>query len=308
MKFILVSDVHLLRQNPVARKDNLVENQFKKFEFILQQARIQKADILCAADFCDIPRSWVLLPRIISLLKDYEDVRLHTVFGQHDTYLYSEETRDRTTLGVLEKAGLVTVLDSSPLQITGEDRCVTLYGCSFGADVPVPVVSSRSTMFNVLVIHASISDRSLYPGQEPTMAKKFLESNKNFDLIVCGDIHRSFMVKAGKRFLFDVGPMLRREATQYNFSHVPHVVFFDTEKLTYEEIEIPHKPADEVLDRSHIDRVVESKDILEGFVSEIESEDTEKVSFEEILWSLVKANKGSKSVEKVLSETMEERS
>jgi len=62
MKFALLSDLHLLWQNPVARLDNLVEVQFDKLSHVLGWCGNNDAILLQAGDFNDRPRSWMGLP------------------------------------------------------------------------------------------------------------------------------------------------------------------------------------------------------------------------------------------------------
>lgn len=301
MKLILVSDLHLVHKNPQARTDDLVETQFKKFEFILKFARRNKAALLVAGDFFNIPRSWMLLPRVIGVLK-YYDVPVYAVYGQHDTYLYSEETRERTNLGVLAKARLVKVLDDVPV---GEDDAL-LYGCSFGSEIPAAEV--RKDLCRVLVIHAPISNRAVYPGQKFTMGDKFLKDHPEFDLVICGDIHIQFEERFKGRFIFNTGPVVRKEATEYNFMHKPSLVLFDTETREYEWVEIPHAVAESVLDRSHIDRAEEISSILDGFVKALPGEsEVQEVGFNENLLAFIRANKIERPVVDLISEIMEER-
>ena len=118
MKLLLLSDLHLLWKNPVARKDNLPDIQFEKLEFVLDYAQEKDCIILQAGDMFDRPRSYHLLSQVMDIIGSYE-VPIYCVYGQHDTYLYSKETRYATNLGILERSGLVHILNDKGQLING---------------------------------------------------------------------------------------------------------------------------------------------------------------------------------------------
>jgi DNA repair exonuclease SbcCD nuclease subunit len=298
MKFILVSDVHLLSKNPVARIDNLVEAQVAKLECVLRLAEQEQMVILQAGDLFDKPRSWTTLEIATRLLRRYNAIMMN-VYGQHDTYMYSDETRGRTSLGVLANAGLIHLLCDTPWN---PEAGVSVYGANYGHYLPAP---ERST-FNVGVIHAGISDAPLWPGHEYTHADKYLAANYGYDLILCGDIHRKFEVWDGGRLLVNTGPMLRKEASEYNMGHMPQVAIFDTVTRKLEWVSLPAEPARAVLSREHIERRDDAEDLLDEFVAKIKSDTKEKsgVSFIENLWKFVSDNEIDKDVVDVLARTV----
>ena len=313
MKFILVSDFHLLSKTPVSREDNLVETQFDKLRFILGVAKEEGAVILQAGDFCDAPRSWYLLPELTDILKEY-GVPIYCVFGQHDTYMYNEETRGRTTLGVLQKAGLLTVLDPViPIVLNnpvGGDSDISVYGASFGTNLGrVP-----SKGFTVGVAHVSVSDRPLYPNHVYTDAKKYLDQNPEYDLILVADCHRRFEASDEKgRVLINTGPILRKEANEYNLTHMPKVVLFDTEKPMYKWIDVPAEAPQLVLNRDHLERASESKSMLDEFVQNIKDQQ-EKIGSQEYrgtfldnLWKFTQENEVEKEALTILAKITEKK-
>lgn len=302
MKFVCLSDMHLLSENPQARLDNLVETQFLKLEEMLRYASKENAVILQAGDWNDKPRSWMLLPRVIDLLKKY-NVKIYCVRGQHDDYMYAEETRDRTNFGILEKIGLITPLGSTPITVDGVD----LYGANFGQELP----QIKRKRLTVGVIHASISDALLWPGHQVTLAKKYLKDHSEYDLILVGDIHRRFSESIKEpdgrhRTIVNTGPMIRKEATEYNFgAYLPNVFVWEP-GADFEEFWMPFEtalPAAKVLSRDHIIKQEEADSILDEFVDSIKStsETVVGVSFMENLLSFSKENKIDQSVMNVIA-------
>ncbi|MDD5053477.1 MAG: metallophosphoesterase family protein [Sulfuricurvum sp.] len=300
MKLILCSDWHLVYQNPIGRKDDLTKVQFDKLAFVLKKADELDAPILQAGDFFDKPRSWSLLSHVMDRLKTC-GASVYTVYGQHDTYLYSEETRDKTNLGILAKAGLVEIADDKSVYIGG--NCY-LQGCSFGGEIPKPDMEG----LNILIIHAPISDAPAYPGCVYTAAKKFLSLHSGYDLILCGDIHRTFVERIGNMTILNLGPMLRKEATEYNFQHEPKIVIFDTETRELEWVTIPHQPSEEVLSRDHIEIQSEAEGKLQNFIDMMkQDEQLQGVSFQDNLYEFIRTNGIDKEVVDYLSGLMEEK-
>lgn len=310
MKLVLLSDTHLDVVNPVARLDDVGETGKRKMGFVLQWAGEHGARILHAGDFSVKPRSWKLLAETMDLFGQH-DVPFSTVFGQHDTYMYSEETRDATTLGILAKAGYVHILGPKPLilgyetTLNAEEKSKTaVYGCHYGQDIPD--AKGTDDFFNILIIHAPIAAESPYHTAEYLDAGKFLRDHKLYDLILCGDIHQKFHLtrKAGgfTRHIVNTGPMIRREATLYNYQHHPGFYVWDTETEELSWVEIPHEPAERVLTRDHLEFKQEAEAVLDEFIQSVKTDAVAQgVSFMDNLRTFLKTNKVEMGVVNVLA-------
>lgn len=299
----MFSDGHLSWEQPIGRLDDIKKTQFRKLKFAWDWANKNNAIILTAGDFFDKPRSWYLLPEVINFLKKYPYVPVYTIFGQHDTYMYHEETRKNTSLGVLESFGLVQILGAEPKTFDYE---VALYGASFGQDVPTVV---DKNVYNILVIHANIYTGPLWPGHKFTRASSFLSrfGGKDFDIVLCGDIHRKFLYQTKKRMILNVGPLMRREANEYNFIHKPCFGVLDIDDFSFELIEIPHESAEKVLTRRHLVDPESDGKILSEFYDVILSESDDPDSEVDVVKNIqewVKENKVEKAVVKILDEVM----
>lgn len=297
MNLILLSDTHILWDQPISRIDNIRKTQFEKWEFILQYSKDTNSTLLEAGDFFQKPRSWNLLPEIIGWFKKYQ-IPIYCVIGQHDQYMRDFQNISTTNLGVLAKAGLVKILDESAYY----DFDIALYGASYGQEIPE---IKNKDCFNILVIHAPIASKALYPNQQYMDALTFLKENP-FNLIVAGDIHQKYMFEYEGRYICNSGPLLRKEATEYNFTHKPGFWTFDTNKKeTPKFVEVPHQPAEEILSRTHLDYEKESESVLNEFISSIsETKIEEGVSFVDNLWRFVKENNIEKPVVDLLSEVI----
>ncbi|RLC88846.1 MAG: hypothetical protein DRJ03_00995 [Chloroflexi bacterium] len=288
MNIIFFSDGHGTLTNAVARTDEVGQTFFRKLGYIFKKARETESIIVTAGDLGDKPREWYFLSEFARFLRKNKDVKLYTIYGQHDAYLYNESTKHATTLGVLARLRMLTILNDQPFRPADN---IAIYGSSWGAEIPEAVDEpyyANGSVFNVLMIHKDISNAPLWPGHEYTQAKTFLRRQDTFDGIVCGDIHRSFyyMDSVG-RWITNTGPLMRLEASEYNFEHEPFVYRFDTEARSLHKIRIPHAPAEEILSREHIEIQTTTTQMLEEFVQTIETDSVEHVNIYENLLTLL---------------------
>ena len=302
MKLLLLSDCHLSAETPISRTDDLCKTQMNKLKFIFDYVEENEInEIVQAGDLFHSPRSWYLLEEFIDLYNKYDNLNISNVYGQHDTYSASIENRGATNLGILHRSEIITLLDHNPLYLD-DNTCV--YGASWNDEVPEP---EDLDLCNILVIHEGIGTEDLYPGQNRLNANNFLRKHK-FDLILCGDIHQSFSItdKNG-RSIVNTGPLLRREATEYNFTHKPNFIVYDTKTKGLETVYIPCEPAEKILNRDHIEINKERKEILSDFTKEILDSYKKSSDFDENLKSFLNENKKeiSNNVLKIISKYME---
>jgi len=254
-RYVALADLHLLYNNPVCRLDNLVDVQWEKLTYVFEYATKQKANILIAGDIHVTSNSYSLLNQLISFLRIYSQrgVNVFAVYGQHDM---KYRNPDDTNLQILINSGYIQLLGEKPIEIpSGLSRLVChhrLWGASWNGPIPNPGENQIPT--DILVIHDSISPAKIYPGQQNTDAKKFLIDHPEFDIVVCGDIHRTFIEEYRGRTIVNPGPLLRREADEYNLIHKPGFFYFDLERSDVEFVQVPHSPASQVITRQHIDK------------------------------------------------------
>ena len=230
MKFLLCSDVHLDGKCPANRTDNFFETQTRKIKELIHIS-LDCTAILQAGDLTNGP---LVGNEVVSMLLTnlrQTGASLYTVLGQHDMLFRSRENLFYTALGVMNSANLVHILGDIPVVYNDE---VYIYGCSWGDPVPVP---PKGNGHSILVIHASIGDKKLFPTMEMIQAKKFLIENK-FDLILTGDYHYPFHIKVKnkitgrERQIVNTGVLIRRKIDEKDI--IPRVGIYDTETRSIE--------------------------------------------------------------------------
>lgn len=299
MKLLLLSDIHASSKNSAGRKDSVLDAFKEKFSFVLKYARDNQCVILQAGDFLDKSRDWHILYLMIRLLRKYK-IRLFSIFGQHDTYMRGSTP---TTMSVLSSLGLVEILNKNPIKI----KDVHLYGRSWDSVIPVP----KKDGINILVIHASITTKGLFPGHDFTAVQHFLKKNKGWDLILVGDIHIQSIYN-GDTIVVNTGPMLRLASTQYNLTHHPCFFIYDTEIHSLKQVEIPHKPAKEVLTRDHLNKIkrrentLSEKSLAKFAELMIKKQQRPLLTLKQLLWKIMKKRNTDKRTQDLLLGIMSE--
>lgn len=297
----MFSDIGLQANTPIARTDDYFKTQFDKLEFVLAWCKKEEAILLQAGDWHESPRGYYVLERETELLREY-NVPIYCVYGNHDQYLRNDGVP--TNLSQLVKNGLVTILGGPPIKVLPlvDDYNICLYGVSYNQNLPEIETSGD---FNILVIHADIANEAAYPGHEYSGAKTFLRLHKEFDIILCGHIHRYFIVESKDgRVILNSGPMLREDATKYNFDHKPQFIVYDTEKQNFDWVEIPHAPAEEVLSREHLETQKQVDNMMSEFVAGMETEFEAGTDFFENLQLFIQENDISDEVQSKMNKIM----
>jgi len=299
MKILLLSDLHLVVDNPVARLDDLTETQWDKLDWVYEYAKKNGVElVLQAGDLTHTKRSWSLLNRLTDFFSFYDDIPTWIVKGQHDSYFHDLDN-NKTTTGILLSARLLTLLDKNGWSSKG----VTVYGASYGEEVPFDL---RASDYNILVIHAPIAEKGI-PGVNYIDALQFLKEHDEYDLILCGDIHEKFLIKHKGRVICNTGPMLRIEATKYMLNHRPCFFVFDTyKKNMIEEVLIPTAPGKLVLSRDHIEKQKQRQDEFNDFIERVkDASGVSSVDFLENLNLIMKKNKTPLPVKRIVEKYME---
>jgi DNA repair exonuclease SbcCD nuclease subunit len=246
-RIIAVSDIHLLGSNPISRKDNLEEVQWTKVEFLYESAADYGADVLIAGDLFDAPNNYASLNKFASIAQKHKQrggtgVNTYVVFGQHDL---KYRNASNTNMEILSNAGVVTVAGKDPICGDG----FKLYGASWMEEVPKPEGSELA----ILLVHAPISPKALFHGHHYISISDFIKENP-YNIVICGDVHRTFIEEHNGAIVLNSGPLLRKEADEYNLIHRPGFFYIDMSDIEIEFVEVPHRPSSEVISRKHIDK------------------------------------------------------
>jgi len=300
MKILCLGDLHLTDNRPANRTDDYWETCKRKLNFIFDTVDLEHVDaILSPGDVTNSPAlSNLELRELISLFKTRLKVDFFTTYGQHDLRY---RTRPQAALPLLEEAigpEMFHVMDKNT-SIDFERTHTTINASAYGEEVPDPIEDH----FNILIIHRMIIEEKLWNAQaEYEPSNTFLRQH-NYDLIVSGDNHKSFITTTkGNRVLINCGAMLRSNIGQVD--HKPFIVLFDTETRKYEKIYIPIEDGEKVFKIGEVELAKERNANLETFISGLSSSKSIDLTFEDNLKRFIKENGIDEEVSKIITDAM----
>lgn len=287
MKLLCLGDLHLTDNKPVNRTDNYWETCKNKLHWILDTANDECVDaIIAPGDLTDTPSlSNLELKELIRIFKEKLTMNIYLTWGQHDLRF---RTKPQTALSVLREAiDKFVILDKDSEYSISQKEKVIFYGSEYGSEVPKPM--DYPGYFTVLIIHRMIIEEKLWSAQEIYEPSNLFLRQNNFDLIVSGDNHHSFMCQTpGKRFLINNGAMMRNKIDMVD--HKPYVIIFDTNTKTYKQIFIPIEPAEKVFRMEKVVVEKERNENLESFVEGLSQQKEVGLLFEDNLREYEKEN------------------
>lgn len=243
MRYLIVGDLHLRMRPPRCRTEaNFKAVCLGKLKQILGIAHRESAPILQVGDFFHSPDpSGELHAETIDIIKEW-NVPIFTVHGQHDLSYHSEASRRKSALRVMEAAEALTVLDAESW------KSDWLHGAGFGQTPPVPESGNP-----ILVAHAMVGDKPLWPGQELPSPKRYVQKHPGYHLYCLGDYHYPFTVQVGDALVVNPGAVLRLTASKRDLEHRPKVVLYDDEEDGPMNIYLDVTPIETAFDLSAIE-------------------------------------------------------
>jgi len=299
---ILASDLHIRSTVPRARKDDFIQAMEKKLLFILDLAQ-HSPPLLCGGDLLDKARSDQELEQwLIRLFREYQ-VEIITTLGQHDLPEHSMAQYNRSSLAVLEAAGVVKVLtkDRGPIIHTNG---WAYWGCAW-SEVPDESMQDRKRR-NMLLWHKMVTADPLWPTQEIVQPGRLLREYPWYDLILTGDNHQTIVEKYGKnavvprgndfKAVINPGSMMRSTAKQVD--HQPCVFRYEESHQFFEQIFLPIEQ--DILDLAQLQEEKARDSRIEAFVERLDTGVELGLDFEANLKAHLEANPVRESVNKMI--------
>lgn len=280
---ILCADIHLRDDIPVARTDDYWKAQEKKFNFILQLSGEHACPIFVAGDFFDKAKSSQYLEQwVICQIKKMSYNDIYVIPGQHDLPNHNLTLYEKSSLRVLEAAGLIKFLH----QEYDESDYTGLIELPGGRIIRMV----HTMVYEMRPIHDSI---------EGTKASRMLKRYKQCDVVLTGDNHLTFTCTDEKgRSLVNPGSMMRMDADQQN--HKPSVfLWYNDNRIEQVFLPLLVKKA---VSREHLEKKEFRNVQLQTLIKRIKNDYEVGVSFEKNLKALFRKNKDriKKSVQELV--------
>ena len=139
------------------------------------------------------------------------------------------------------------------------------------------------------------SGKPPWPGCEDLSAGQILDKYPEYDLIVTGHNHKTFIEEKDGRLLVNPGSLMRQDADQID--HKPCVFLWYAESNRVERIDIPHEK--DVISREHLDKPKERKERLRAYIENMSTDWEAALSFAK---NLEKHFNENKSITKMLKD------
>lgn len=236
MKILHITDSHGTVKGPESRKDVYYITFLKKlYELGLVVKKLGIDMVVHTGDLFHTARVSDKFAGQVSEMIKAMGIPFYVVPGNHDIEGYTTDTIDQTKLGLLAKAGVVTILDrNNPVLITanqdGEEYTIAISGQEYYAHIDEGnardfEMQQDEADLNILAIHSYLTDTPQHPDIKCTMCQDVIT---DADLILTGHYHRSFEWSDGQNLdIFNPGSMLRVEQTDYNKNHIPQYGVLD---------------------------------------------------------------------------------
>lgn len=238
MKILHITDSHGTVKSPESRTDLFYLTFLRKLAEITYIIKLHKIDmVLHTGDLFHSSRvSNKFMGQVAEIIKSW-GVPLYVVPGNHDIDGYTIDTIDQTSLGLLAKTDVLTLLTrDNPIRINvpqqnKSDITVAISGQEYYANIDTGDMSDFEMRqdeadINILAIHGYIADTPQHPNIRCTYPKDIIT---DADIILCGHYHRSFAMDVGDVSYYNPGSMMRVEMTEYNKTHMPQYGILEIE-------------------------------------------------------------------------------
>lgn len=304
MKLLITGDWHLRASRPERRtEEDFAAVCLGKVNQVLDIAEREECRLIIQpGDFFHTPRpSGELVVGLMVLLKQHDFLRradLLTIHGQHDLAYHSKAARESSMLRILDVGGLLWLLDYREVDekkgnnnliedftVSTVTTEVCIRGAGWGQEPPPPPEEHYDC--KVLVAHAMVGDKKLWPSQELTGPADWVRKHPGYDLYVLGDYHYPFMEKVGDALVVNAGVLIRQQYSERELNHRPQVVAYDTETRKTKTIYLDVAPAEKAF--SPPSARSEKAEQFEEFTRRLQEQGKVGVDFESNLQAFLEA-------------------
>lgn len=280
---ILCSDFHLREISPVCRTDDFWKAQWEKIDLISQIARINNCPVIHAGDLF---HHWKPSPYLLNTTIQHLPPYFWTVYGQHDLPQHSLELAEKCGINVLDSANKLKILPE----------------CHWG-QFPTNGSQFYPNMETLILVWHTMAYKGTSPyfSESAMTAKAILKKYPQFDLIVTGDNHQTFVEEYKGRLLVNPGSLTRQTADQID--HKPCVFLWDAKTNKVEQVFLPID--ENAVSREHIEKQEKRNERIDAFISSLNTDWESDVSFKTNLEKFYAKNKINNEVKELITKFTE---
>lgn len=279
---IFTGDWHLRDSKPTCRTDDFEKEQWKKVEFISSLQRKYQCPVYHSGDLF---HHWKPSPYLLSRTMEHLPKNFYTIYGNHDLPNHSINEQDKCGIFVLKKAGRLRVLS----------------GVHWG-ETPTEGMTVDINGRSILIWHVmNWQGVRPWPGCTDPRAGALLRKYPNYDCILTGHNHKTFVETLGERVLVNPGAITRQAADQIDFH--PKVYLYHSNTNTVESIHLPVVSG--VITRAHIENEEERNNRITAFVSQLTGEWEASLNFEKNLEKFFQTNTVRNEIKQIIYESLD---
>lgn len=309
MKFVHVTDLHVMGRTPKYRKDDFLQTILAKIEWVQDYAyNVGASGILCTGDLFDrADTAYSILNDLIPVMKKSK-VPWVSVIGNHDEYGYNPHTILRTPMGTLMRQGLVRHVgfdynsydcfadDTDLVIVTGCDSTIQTdnredkefdYGIYAGEDIigPIDEKDKHKKVTTVHLSHGFLANKNWGDKIHHTQINEICNKVKA-DIVLAGHEHSGFGIVRtpnGKLFI-NGGALGRITAGVGDINREVLISEITIENGVYDAKLVPveiAKDVDEIMDIELARKEKERMEILNNFTAttnEIQVDDADDMN------------------------------
>jgi DNA repair exonuclease SbcCD nuclease subunit len=219
---------------------------------------------------------------------------MYCVYGNHDLPQHSLEQSNKCGMFTLETAEKIEMLDECHWNMEPENGSL-LYGNP---------IFPKNINQKVLIWHVMTypSGKQPWPGCEDLSAGEILDKYPQFDLILCGHNHKTFIEEKDGRLLVNPGSLTRQNADQID--HKPSVFLWYAKSNRVEQVILPHEK--NVISREHLDAPKKREGRLRAYIENMNTDWGAAWSFKDNLENHFRKNKSiSKKIKDMIWKSIE---
>jgi len=289
MKFILTADLHFQYNTPICRTDNFIETQINKMKWLGELAAKNSATILSAGDVTHKARE-DKQNEFLNMLLEFLPPMVG-IFGNHDVLYHKKENIYKSTLGILTSTGKYKLLNGTTT-LNGHN----LHPFNWGEELVDCVKSSGKdiAIWHKMVLAPNDDLAQFVNGVD---SETLLDKYPNYDVILTGDNHKTFVIEKDGRYLVNPGSFMRITAKQKDFE--PSVFIYDTKTGSLEQVKVPIDS--NAVSVEHLSAKTDMVD-FNAYIEQIKNKEELSINFYENVMLKLKQEKISSLVEeKILS-------
>lgn len=295
-KYIFVADMHLRFDTPECRTDDFVQSQITKLHWLSSLADKENALIVNSGDTFHKARPENGNELLNKIIMPHLPIMVG-IAGNHDLLYHKMENIDKSLYGVFVDYRMAfTPIDTGEYYENDDD---IIYGFNFGSEITKPEDTEGNK--TIAVYHGYVSKESGFISGK--VAKNMLIKNPEYDVILTGDNHETFVEEYQGRILINPGCFTRQTADKIN--HKPCVFLYDSETHKHEQIFIPIK--NDCFDTDYLTIKKEKDERLDSFVETVNGDFEVGGNYQKNMDSYLLKNKTSDNVKDIIVECMERR-